>query len=103
MFESSGEGSFGPPGVSKAKEFQSGRLTLPQGRASAWPAPGPIGAGRLASSMGKRMRAPIMTRCGSCSRARWPRPFAAMVQHRPLSERLNVLRTLAPAAAVARA
>ncbi len=51
---------------------------------SAWPAPGPTGAGRAATSTAKTMRAPSSTSIATC----WPHrscapELAAVVQHRP--------------------
>ena len=41
---------------------------------TASPAPGPIGAGRAAISTARTTPAPSTTSCGTCWRARWPRP-----------------------------
>ena len=55
----------------------------PSRSSTAWPAPGPIGAGRAAISTARPTPAPSTTRCASC----WPpdggAQLAAMVQHRP--------------------
>ena len=41
---------------------------------TAWPAPGPTGAGRAATSTARRTPAPSTTSSASCWRRRWPRP-----------------------------
>lgn len=65
------------------KEEQYGSKPMPARFSIAWPAPGPIGAGRAAISTRKRTPAPSATSSPTCSPPSALLELAAMVQHRP--------------------